>query len=74
MIGFARSPFREFESYLRFVAHLDEEDIQLILKRCNSNLLEEYHLTFTQSKNFQGLFTPWAIMKELYKLDMLILA
>ena len=32
LVGYARSPFRDFESYLRIVVGLDEEDIQLILK------------------------------------------
>ena len=30
---YSRSPFRDFESYLRIVVGLDEEDIQLILKQ-----------------------------------------
>ena len=33
LLGYARSPFRDFESYLRIVVGLDEEDIQLILKQ-----------------------------------------
>ena len=32
LLGYARSPFRAFESYLRIAVGLDEEDIQLILK------------------------------------------
>ena len=36
-MGYARSPFRNFESYLRFVIGLDEHDNQLILKQLNSN-------------------------------------
>ena len=32
LLGYARSLFRDFESYLRVVVGLDEEDIQLILK------------------------------------------
>ena len=31
-MGYARSPFREFESYLRLVVGLEEEDIQLLMK------------------------------------------
>ena len=38
-MGYARSPFRDFESYLRIVVGLDEEDIQLILKQYNSNFV-----------------------------------
>ena len=32
LLGYARSLFRDFESYLRIVVDLSEEDIQLILK------------------------------------------
>ena len=32
LLCYARSPFRDFESYLRIVVGLDENDIQLILK------------------------------------------
>ena len=35
-MGYARSLFRYFESYLRIVVGLDERDIQLILKQYNS--------------------------------------
>ena len=33
LMGYARSPFRDFESYLRIVVGLEENDIQLILKQ-----------------------------------------
>ena len=36
LIGYARSPFRDFECYLRIVVGMDEEDFQLILKQYNS--------------------------------------
>ena len=39
LMGYARSPFRDFESYLRIVVGLDEDDIQLILKQYNSNFV-----------------------------------
>ena len=32
LVGYSRSPFRDFESYLRSVVALAEENIQLILK------------------------------------------
>ena len=32
ILGYARSQFRDFESYLRIVVGLHEEDLQLILK------------------------------------------
>ena len=37
--GYARSLFRDFESYLRIVVGLDEDDIKLILKQYNSNFV-----------------------------------
>ena len=39
LLAFARSPFRDFEIYLRIVVRLDEEDIQLILKEYNSHFI-----------------------------------
>ena len=44
LLGYARSLFRDFESYLRIVVGLDEEDIQLILKEYNSHFIT-YELT-----------------------------
>ena len=38
-MGYARSPFRDFESYFRNVVGLDEDDFQLILKQNNSNFV-----------------------------------
>ena len=38
-MGYARSPFRDFESYLRIVVGLDEDDFQLILKQYNANFV-----------------------------------
>ena len=38
-MGYARSPFRDFESYLRIVIGLDENDIQLILKQYNAKVV-----------------------------------
>ena len=35
-MGFARSAFRGFESYLRIVVGLDQDDIQLLLQQFNS--------------------------------------
>ena len=37
LVGYARSPFRVFDGYLRIVVGLDEDDIQLILKQYNLN-------------------------------------
>ena len=35
LMGYARSPFRDFESHLRIVVGLDEDDMRLILKQNN---------------------------------------
>ena len=37
LMGYARSPFPDFESYLRIVIGLEKDDFQLILKQCKSN-------------------------------------
>ena len=37
-MSYARSPFQDFESYLRIVLGLDEDDIQLILKQYNEKI------------------------------------
>ena len=44
ILGYARSHFRDFESYLRIVVGLDEEDFQLILKQYYSHFIT-YELT-----------------------------
>ena len=44
LLGYAKSKIREFESFLRIVIGLDEEDIQLILKQYNSHFVT-YELT-----------------------------
>ena len=44
LLGYSASPFGDFESYLRIVVGLDEEDIWLILKEYNSHFIT-YELT-----------------------------
>ena len=39
LMGYARSPFRDYESYLRIVIGLNEDNIQLILKQYKSNFV-----------------------------------
>ena len=39
LLGYSKSPFRDFESYLRIVVGLDEEDILLIMKQYNSHFV-----------------------------------
>ena len=43
-LGYARSQFRDFESYLRIVVGLDGEASQLILKQYKSHFIT-YELT-----------------------------
>ena len=63
-MGYARSRFRDFESYLRIVVGLDEDDIQMILKQHNSNFVT-YELTHgIYSIEEILLFAQWEIMKE----------
>ena len=38
-MGYARSPYRDFESCLIMVVGLDEDDIQLVLKQYNPNFV-----------------------------------
>ena len=39
LLSYARSQFRDFESYLRIVVGLGEEDIQLISKQYNLHFI-----------------------------------
>ena len=39
LMGYARSPFRDFESYFRIVVGLEEDDIQLIFKQYNEKFI-----------------------------------
>ena len=39
LMGYARFPFRAFETYFRIAFGLDEDDIQLILKQHKSNFV-----------------------------------
>ena len=39
LLGYSWSPFRESETYLRFVVGLDEDDFQLFLKQYKSNFV-----------------------------------
>ena len=57
-MGYARSPFRDFECYLRIVIGSIEEDIQLILKQYNSN--------FVIYKIEPGIYTMQDISEVVY--------
>ena len=39
LMGYARTPFRDFEGFLRIVVGSDEDDIQLISKQYNANFV-----------------------------------
>ena len=59
LFGYSASSFRDFESYLRLVIGLDEEDIQLILKEYNSHFIS-YELTpgiYTVQDIFEAIQT-----------------
>ena len=74
LMGYLRLPFRVFESYLKIVVELDEDNIQVILKQCYS-IFNSYELSlvFIQSKMFQRLFTQSVIKKEPYNMNMMML-
>ena len=43
MIRYSRSPFRDFEKYLRNLTGLNEDDIQVIIKQNNSKFIRYKH-------------------------------
>ena len=58
LLGYARSSFRDLESYLRIVVGLDEKDIQLILKH--------YKLNFVTYEISPGIYTIKDISEAAY--------
>ena len=60
LMNYFGSPFRDFESYLRLVVGLDEDDIQLILKQYNSNFVT-YEIS-------PGIYTFKDISEAIYKI------
>ena len=73
LIDYAGTLFRDFESYLRFHVGLDEDNIQLILKQYNEKFIT-YELdpgNYT-IEDLQKVFILSTIMKEPYKLNMMI--
>ena len=59
LMGYARSPFWDFESYLRIVVGLDEDDIQLISKQYNEKVIT-YQLSpgiYTIEDNSKAVYT-----------------
>ena len=59
-MGYARSLFRDLESYLRNVVGLDEADSQLIFKQYNSN--------FVSSDFSPGIYSITDIAKAVYSM------
>ena len=70
VMGYARSPFRNFESHLGILVGLIEDDIQFFLKHYISCFITyEISIGTIQLKIFQMIFTQKAILKGLYKLN-----
>ena len=57
-MGYARTPFRDFESYLEIVLGLEEDDTQLIL--------EQYRATFITDEVNAGNYTIKGISEAVY--------
>ena len=62
LYGYTRSRFRDFESYLRIVIGLNEEDFQLILKEFNSHFIT-YELT-------PGIYSIQGISDSIYTFNV----
>ena len=60
LLGCVRSPFRDFESYLRNVIGLDEDDIRLILK--------QYNEKFVTYEIYPGNYTIEDLQETVYPL------
>ena len=72
LMGYARSPFRDFESYLRFVVGLEEDNIRLILKQHNEKFITyELDPVIILLKILKKLFILLVITKEPYKSNMI---
>ena len=75
LLAYAKSPFRDFETYLRIVVGLDEKDIQLILKEYNSHFIT-YELPpgIYSIQDILDTINTSVVICRLYKLNMMILA
>ena len=58
-MGYARSPVRDFESYLTIALGFDEDDIQLILKQNKSNFVtyQLFPVVYTIKDNVKSVYT-----------------
>ena len=75
LLGYSRSLFRDFETYLRFVVGLDEEDIQLIFKQYSSHFIT-YELSpriYTIQDISDAIHTFNGHSEIIQKLNMMIL-
>ena len=73
VMGYARSPFRDYERYLRIIVGMEENDNQLILKQYNEKFIT-YELdpgNYT-IEHLQEAVYPLVIMKEHYRSNMMI--
>ena len=74
-MGYARSQFRDFESYPKIVVGLDEDDIQLTLKQCNLSFIAHELVPGVNSIEDNSKVVYKIVDHEkLYKLKMMILA
>ena len=73
LANYVKSTFRDFESYLRIVICLDEDDIHLVLNQFISLLSHmKYHPVFIPLKIFQKLFTL-LLIEDPYELNLMML-
>ena len=61
-MGYSRSPFRDFQSFLSIAVGLDERDFQLILKQYNS-----YFITYDLSP---GIYTIKDMSESAYTIGV----
>ena len=75
LIGYARSRFGDFESYLRMVIGLDENDFQLLLKQNISNFVTyELDPGIYTIQDLQEAVHPFRDHERTLKMNMMILA
>ena len=75
LLDYARTSFRVFESHLRIVVGLDEDDFQLIKKQYSSIfILYQAPLGIYSIKDTSEAISPWQSMKGPCTLNMMILA
>ena len=74
-MGYAKSPFLDFESYLRTLVGRDEDGVQLKLKQSNSDFVTyEKPISIYSIKDILRLSTPWETTVVSHKMNLMILA